>query len=91
MYIRVYATLRDLLGFSKLDLPLHGLTTAGQVLQRLAAEHPALAGKLWDTEGHMTGYVTVLRNGRSIAYLQGLATPLAEDDTLSLFPPVGGG
>ena len=33
----------------------------------------------------------VLLNGRSIAFLQGLATPVSEADTLSLFPPVGGG
>jgi len=95
MRIRAYATLRDLLGTSKLDLPLDASAgaaiTAGQVLQRLAAEYPALAGKLWADDGHLTGYVTVLLNGRSIEYLRGLDTPLADDDTLSLFPPVGGG
>jgi sulfur-carrier protein len=91
MRIRAYATLRDLLGTGKLDMPLSDPATVGQVLRRLADEHPALAGKLWDAEGHLTGYVTVLLNGRSIQYLHGLDTPLADDATLALFPPVGGG
>jgi molybdopterin synthase sulfur carrier subunit len=37
------------------------------------------------------GYVKVLKEGRDIQHLQGLDTALAETDTLSLFPPVGGG
>ena len=95
MRIRAYATLRDLLGTSKLDMTLDesagAPTTAGQVLRRLAQAYPPLAGKLWADDGHLTGYITVLLNGRSIEYLRGLDTPVADDDTLSLFPPVGGG
>jgi len=95
MRIRAYATLRDLLGTSKLDLALDTFpgtpVTVGQVLDRLVQEHPPLGAKLWAEEGHLTGYITVLLNGRSIAYMQGLATPLTDDDALSLFPPVGGG
>jgi molybdopterin synthase sulfur carrier subunit len=95
MRIRAYATLRDLLGASRFDMSLDASagvpTTVGQVLHRLAEAHPALAGKLWAADGHLTGYVTVLLNGRSVEYLQGMSTPIADDDTLSLFPPVGGG
>jgi molybdopterin synthase sulfur carrier subunit len=95
MRIRAYATLRDLLGASKFDMPLDAAfaapVTVGQVLQRLVEAHPALAAKLWADDGHLTGYITVLLNGRSVEYLHGMETPLADDDTLSLFPPVGGG
>jgi sulfur-carrier protein len=95
MRIRAYATLRDLLGASKFDLSLDASagtpTTVGQVMDRLVEAHPALAAKLWAADGHLTGYITILLNGRSIEYLQGMATPLTDDDTLSLFPPVGGG
>jgi molybdopterin synthase sulfur carrier subunit len=95
MRIRAYATLRDLLGGGKLDMPLAAApdapATVGQVLDRLVEAHPALAHKLWAADGHLTGYITVLLNGRSIEYLQGLGTPVTDDDTLSLFPPVGGG
>jgi molybdopterin synthase sulfur carrier subunit len=91
MRIRAYATLRDLLGASKLDMAVGQPSTVGWVLRRLADEHPPLAGKLWDADGKPTGYVTILLNGRSIEYLQGPDTPAADDDTLALFPPVGGG
>jgi molybdopterin synthase sulfur carrier subunit len=65
--------------------------TVGQVMDRLVEEHPALGAKLWADDGHLTGYITILLNGRSIEYLQGMATAVADEDTLSLFPPVGGG
>ena len=91
MRIRAYATLRDLLGASNLDRPLAAPATVGQVLRLLAADQPDLAGKLWNADGTLADYVTVLLNGRSVAYLQGEATPLTDADALSLFPPVGGG
>ena len=95
MRIRAYATLRDLLGGGKFDMPLDAApgapATVGQVMDRLVEAHPALAAKLWADDGHLTGYITILLNGRSIEYLQGMATPVTDEDTLSLFPPVGGG
>jgi molybdopterin synthase sulfur carrier subunit len=91
MQIRVYATLRTLMGQAKISLPVEGATTVEDVLRRLAQAYPMLEDKLWDANGYLTGYVTVLLNGRSIEYLQGLATPVTEADVMALFPPVGGG
>lgn len=91
MRIRAYATLRDLLGTGNLDRRLEAPATVGQVLRLLAADQPALAGKLWNADGSLADYVTVLLNGRSVAYLQGETTPVTDADGLSLFPPVGGG
>lgn len=91
MRIRIYATLRDLLGTSAVDLKLPEPTPVGSVLRQLVADHPALGEKLWNSDGSLTGLVTVLLNGRSIEYLAGMDTPVTDGDTLSLFPPVGGG
>ncbi|MGQ9491234.1 MAG: ubiquitin-like small modifier protein 1 [Anaerolineae bacterium] len=91
MRVKAYATLRDLLGGSQFDVPLAGPATVGQVLQQFVAAYPDLATKLWDETGRLTGFVTVLLNGRSIEYLRGLQTPVGEADVISLFPPVGGG
>lgn len=91
MRIRIFATLRDLVGASAIDLPLPGAVDVGYVLDRLVEAYPMLAGKLWDADGNWSGFITVLLNGRSVEYLDGLATPVTDDDAISLFPPVGGG
>lgn len=91
MQMRVYATLRDLLGASNLDRPLAEGATVASVLEQLVAEKPALDEKLWDSDHKLTGYVQVFVNGRAIQYLDGLDTQLTDSDVVSLFPPVGGG
>lgn len=91
MRIKVYATLRDLMGGAVHDMPAPEGSTAGDILARLVELHPALGQKLWNADGQPTGYVTVFLNGRSIAYLQGAATHVNDSDALNLFPPVGGG
>lgn len=91
MQVRVYATLRDLLGYASLNVDEAELNMVSDVLETLVKMHPVLDEKLWDANHNLTGFVTVLLNGRSIEYLQGLSTPVRETDVLALFPPVGGG
>ena len=91
MLIKIYATLRELVGESRLNVPAADAPTVGEVLKTLAQANPELDKKLWDANGNLTGFVTVLLNGRSVAYLNGLTTPVSDADVLALFPPVGGG
>jgi molybdopterin synthase sulfur carrier subunit len=91
MRIKAYATLRDLLGASVMEVPLTEPTDVEYVLRHLVADCPAFGKKLWHDDGRTTGYVTILLNGRSVEYLAGMATPVTEGDTIALFPPVGGG
>ena len=39
----------------------------------------------------LNGEIIILVNGRNVLYLQGLDTPLAADDEVSIFPMVAGG
>ena len=41
--------------------------------------------------GKIRRYYSVLVNGRNVYLLDGLDTKLSEGDTISIFPPVGGG
>ncbi len=91
MRVRVYATLRDLIGTHAFEVPLPGQADVRYVLDQAVRLYPALGDKLWTTDGQWSGFVTVLVNGRSMEYLQGLHTPVTDQDLLSLFPPVGGG
>jgi molybdopterin synthase sulfur carrier subunit len=91
MKVKFYATIRDLVGGKEINLALAPNTTVRAVLRQLSAKYPELGQKLWDEDEVPRGYVKVLKEGRDIQHLQGLDTTLAETDTLSLFPPVGGG
>ena len=91
MRIRAYATLKELVGGGTLDRNLPDARTVGDVLAALEAAHPPLSLKIRTPDGRLSGLVTVLLNGRSIDYLQGEATPVTAHDSISLFPPVGGG
>jgi len=91
MRVKVYATLRDLVGASSVEVSAQPGEPVKVILERLVAQSPALREKLWQPDGTLTGWVTVFLNGRDIRYLQGLDTPFSPGDELDLFPPVGGG
>ena len=91
MQVNIYATLRDLVGISKTEIELSEPALAGEILNRLGQSYPPLASKIFDGIGRLSGSITVLLNGRSLEYLDGLETLVSDSDKLSLFPPVGGG
>ncbi len=72
MQMRVYATLRDLVGSSVIELDVPGPTDAREVLRQAAAVHPSLAAKLWNADGSLSHSMQVIRNGRSVVHLSGL-------------------
>ncbi|OYR79524.1 molybdopterin synthase sulfur carrier subunit, partial [Halorubrum ezzemoulense] len=41
--------------------------------------------------GALAPQINVLKNGREVLHLDGLDTPMADGDRLSVFPPVAGG
>ena len=90
MRVRVYATLRDFLGVSAIDLDSSQPTDVRQVLRQAVAAYPQLADKLWDEHERLSGSVLVLVNGRPIQFLAGPETPVDPADNVDLFPPIGG-
>ena len=91
MKVKFYAMIREIVGGKEIDMALDSRATVRVVLRRLSNKYPELGQKLWDEDEVLRGYVKVLKEGRDIQHLQGLDTAIAETDTLSLFPPVGGG
>jgi len=80
--VKVFATLIDLVG--KRTLEVNGTNTVKELLDELDGRFPGFKKEL---EG---GYI-ILVNGKNIEHLQGLETPIEESDTVSIFPPAGGG
>jgi len=91
MWLKAYATLREMLGMTKREIALAEPIAIKEILAQLAAECPPFGQKLWDGDGKLTGFITVYVNGRAVQYLQGLDTLVRNEDSVSLFPPVGGG
>jgi len=61
------------------------------VLAAIEEEYPELVGEILDEDGEIQPQLTVLRNGREVVHIDGLATTLEDGDRLSVFPPVAGG
>ena len=66
-------------------------TTVGDALKALDAAHPGLAERLFDDSGALRRFVNVFLADEDVRFLEGLATPVAEGQTLSIVPAVAGG
>jgi len=65
--------------------------TVGDVFTDLTAKYPGLSEQLVDGSGGLHKFVNVYRNDDDIRYLDQLATPVADGDTISILPAVAGG
>jgi molybdopterin/thiamine biosynthesis adenylyltransferase/rhodanese-related sulfurtransferase/molybdopterin converting factor small subunit len=75
-------------GAASVDVPG---TTVAEVLAGLVAKHGGLHRHLFDDAGRLRSFVNVYRNDEDVRYLAKDATPLAENDALSIVPSIAGG
>ena len=87
---RLFADLAEAAGGRELDVEAGDAATVGEALDALLDAHPALAARVLDDDGDLRDHVNLLHAGEPVGE-EGLATPVAEDDELALFPPVSGG
>jgi len=92
MRVDFYATLRQIVGTKTVDFPLPDGSTIGHLLEEVFIRYPAMRSELLDDEGQLHGHVHVLVNGRDVPYLENTLNSVVHiDDTISIFPAVGGG
>jgi molybdopterin synthase sulfur carrier subunit len=92
MRVDFYATLRQIVGTKTVDFPLPDGSTIDHLLEEVFIRYPVMRSELLDDEGQLHGHVHVLVNGRDVPYLENtLNTVVDIDDTISIFPAVGGG
>ena len=65
--------------------------TVAEALAALVARHGDLKRHLYDESGRLRRYVNVYRNDEDVRHLEREATPLSENDTLSIVPSIAGG
>lgn len=81
--VKLLGLLRKAAGTASVVVPA---ATVEEVLVVVARDHAALWQLLFpDADGRLSDDVRVLVNGRDITFLRGLATPLASNDTVTLF------
>ena len=87
--IRVPTQLRTLTGGAG-EVEVEG-ASVGEALKALDATHPGFGDRLFDDTGELRRFVNVFLADEDVRFLQGLATPVADGQTLSIVPAVAGG
>ncbi|HZT65865.1 MAG TPA: ubiquitin-like small modifier protein 1 [Acidimicrobiales bacterium] len=87
--IRIPTQLRTLTG-GEGEVAVDG-STVGQALKALDAAHPGMGERLFDPAGELRRFVNVFLADEDVRFLQGLDTPVADGQTLSIVPAVAGG
>jgi molybdopterin synthase sulfur carrier subunit len=87
--VRVPAQLRTLTGGAA-QVAVEG-STVGEVLKGLDAAHPGFGDRLFDDTGTLRRFVNVFLADEDVRFLDGLDTPVADGQTLSIVPAVAGG
>jgi len=87
--VRIPTQLRTLTGGAG-EVQVEG-STVGESLKALDAAHPGMADRLFDDAGNLRRFVNVFLADEDVRFLDGLATPVADGQTLSIVPAVAGG
>jgi len=91
--LQLYGLLRIMLsGKAAIDLPWAEGETVGRVLLKFqSVELIPVNHKLIDEHGALHTGTIILVNRKNILHINGLDTPVQDNDVLSLFPPGAGG
>ena len=64
--------------------------TIGDVLGKLVAEYPGMAGQVFQDDGSLHKFVNIYVNDDDVRYLDGLNTPVPAGAEISILPAVAG-
>jgi sulfur-carrier protein len=87
--VRIPTQLRTLTGGAG-EVSVDG-STVEEVLKAVDAAHPGIAGRLYDDSGQLRRFVNVFLADEDIRFLDGVNTPVADKQVLSIVPAVAGG
>jgi len=86
---KFFAYFRDLFGGRERAIEISVEGTVGEALGALC-DTPERLAEIFVC-GELKPHLVVMVNGVPVQSLKGLATPLAEGDTIAVFPMMGGG
>lgn len=92
MKVKLFANLAEEAGQRVIELDIAEGATVDDALEAVIERHPILGDLILAEDGHLQGHINVLVNGTNVQHAdEGLATPLAAEDEVAIFPPVSGG
>ena len=92
MRVKVYATLRPIVGERIVDLPLPEGSRVRDLAALMVERWPGLAPLMLDEAGGLSQRVHVFVDGRSARYLpDGVETKLFTGNEIDVFPAIAGG
>ncbi|MDQ4097864.1 MAG: MoaD/ThiS family protein [Actinomycetota bacterium] len=87
--VRIPTQLRTLSG-GEAEVKVEG-GTVGQVLAALEAQHQGFRDRLFGDDGNLRRFINLFVADEDVRFLQGLDTPVADGQTVSIIPAVAGG
>jgi molybdopterin synthase sulfur carrier subunit len=63
----------------------------GSLLRAIDRQYPGIADRVFDEEGNVKRFINIFLNDNEIRTLQGLETPVHDDDRVSIVPAMAGG
>ena len=92
MKVNFFATLRDIAGGKTVEFDVEHGVTAQELLDKIIERFPIMKKELLDKDGKMYGHVHFFINGRDVQFMDDkFQTKIMQDDTVNVFPAVGGG
>ena len=65
--------------------------TVAELIERMETENPGFSERVLDSDGEIKRFINVFINGTDVRTLQGKATPVKDDDEVSIIPAMAGG
>lgn len=92
MKVNFFATLRDIAGGKTVEFDLKQGITAQELLDAIIVRFPLMKKELLNEDGKMYGHIHLFINGRDVQFMEGdFQTKITQEDTVNVFPAVGGG
>jgi len=92
MKVNFFATLRDIAGGKVVEFDLEHGVTAQEILDAIIEKCPRMEKELLNENGEMYGHVHFFINGRDVQFTDDqFETRIMQEDTVNVFPAVGGG
>lgn len=91
MQVKVYATLRPIVGAAQVPVNTQPGQTVQELLDEMVTRWPDLRPEVLDEQGQLLHKIHIFVNGRNIIFGDGVATVIPDHANVAIFPPVGGG